>query len=281
MKTHKLTEGQLTRYRDYLRQEERSPATIEKYMHDTEEFFQWLLAAPVTKEVVIAWKDELRSRGLAPATVNAKLCAVNGLLRFLGWDECRVKLLRIQKRSFREQERALSKTEYLRLLDAARNRGEPRLKLLMEAICSTGIRVSEVRYLTVEAVRAGRAVVSLKGKVREILLPGKLCRELQKYARKQKIVSGEIFLTKDGGRLSRKQIWREMKSLCVKAGVEASKVYPHNLRHLFATAFYKVCRDISKLADVLGHSSINTTRIYLQTTGAEHVRHLNQMSLIL
>ena len=158
--------------------------------------------------------------------------------------------------------------------------GRTRLALLMETICATGIRVSEVKYITAEAVETGRAEISLKGKIRTILLPGKPCRKLQKYARKQKIVSGEIFLTRNGKGLSRRQIWAEMKSLCEKAGVAATKVFPHNLRHLFAQAFYRVCHDVVKLADVLGHSSIETTRIYLISTGAEHVRQLDRLGLI-
>ncbi len=280
MRSRHITIKRFERYKDHLLQEERSPATVEKYLRDVKEFVRWLDGGPVSKQSAVAWKSGLLSRGLTPATVNAKLCAVNSLLRFLGWDECRVKLLRVQRRVFREQARSLSREEYLRLLDTARDQGRTRLELLMEAICSTGIRVGEVKYLTVEAARAGKAVVTLKGKVRVILLPGKLCRKLLKYAQKQKTASGEIFLTKDGTSLSRKQIWREMKSLCAAAGVKPSKVFPHNLRHLFATVFYRACRDIVKLADVLGHSSIETTRIYLQSTGLEHTRCLERLELI-
>ena len=206
------------------------------------------------------------------------LSAVNRLLKFLGREECRIKFLRIQRRTFRERDRELTRAEYQRLLDAAA--GQERLGLLMEAICSTGIRVSEVRYITVEAARAGRTEIRLKGKIRTILLPAKLCRKLLRYAKKHKTASGEIFLTGNGKPVSRKQIWREMKKLCHKAGVESSKVFPHNLRHLFATVFYSACRDIVKLADVLGHSSINTTRIYLMTSGAEHARQLERLGLV-
>ena len=208
------------------------------------------------------------------------LSAVNRLLKFLGREECRVRSLRIQRRTFREQRRELTRGEYQRLLDAAAGLGRERLALLMETICATGIRVSEVQYITVEAARAGRTEIRLKGKIRTILLPSKLCRKLLKYARKQKTASGEIFLTRSGAPVSRRQIWREMKALCKEAGVEASKVFPHNLRHLFATAFYRACRDIVKLADVLGHSSIDTTRIYLMTTGAEHARQMEKLGLV-
>ena len=198
----------------------------------------------------------------------------------MGWDDCKVKFLRIQRRMFRDQSRDLTKMEYERLLETAKNQGKTRLALLMETICATGIRVSEVKYITLEAVYRGRTDIILKGKIRTILLPKKLCRKLLKYARKQKITSGEIFCTATGHSLSRRQIWREMKALCKAADVEKSKVFPHNLRHLFAVTFYKVCKDIVKLADVLGHSSIETTRIYLLSTGTEHIHTLEKLGLL-
>ena len=197
------------------------------------------------------------------------------------WPECRIKYLKIQRKLFRSTEKELTKEEYLRLLEAASGEGKDRLALLIETICATGIRVSEVKYITMEAAQTGCADVALKGKIRTILLPRKLCRKLQKYARKQKIASGEIFLTRNGKGISRRQIWAEMKALCKKAGVAPSKVFPHNLRHLFARTFYRVCRDVAKLADVLGHSSIETTRIYLISTGIEHTRQLERLGLIL
>lgn len=280
MKKRKLTSEHLGGYRDYLRQEERSPATIEKYIRDVEEFGRWLKGRAVTKETAVLWKAHLLDQGLMPVTVNTKLSALNGLFRFLGWEECRIKFLKIQRRIFREDSRELTREEYRRLLDTARARGRDQLALLMETICAAGMRVSELRYITVEAARRGRAEISLKGKVRTILLPGKLCRKLIKYANKQKIALGEIFLTRDGRSLSRKQIWKEMKMLCSGAGVKASKVFPHNLRHLFAATFYRTSRDIVKLADLLGHSSINTTRIYLLSTGAEHIQELERLELI-
>ena len=280
MKKRKLTSEHLGGYRNYLRREERSPATIEKYIRDVEEFSRWLKGRAVTKETAVLWKAHLLDQGLMPVTVNTKLSALHGLFRFLGWAECRIKFLKIQRRIFREDSRALTREEYRRLLDTARARGREQLALLMETICAAGMRVSELRYITVEAVRRGRAEISLKGKVRTILLPGKLCRKLIKYASKQKIALGEIFLTRDGRSLSRKQIWKEMKMLCSGAGVKASKVFPHNLRHLFATTFYRTSRDIVKLADLLGHSSINTTRIYLLSTSAEHIRELERLELI-
>ena len=270
----------LDRYRDHLLQEERAPATVEKYLRDAGAFAAWLEGRPVSKELVHAWKEALIAQGRAPATVNAKLAAVNGLLVLLGAERCQARYLKLQRRAFRESARELTRGEYQRLVDAARRGGQTRLELLLETICATGIRVSELRYITVEAAGRGRAEVSLKGKVRVVLLPGKLCRTLLKYAQKHKIASGEVFLTRGGGSLSRKQIWREMKGLCAQAGVEPTKVFPHNLRHLFATAFYQATRDIVRLADVLGHSSIDTTRIYLAATGEEHVRQLERLRLI-
>lgn len=208
------------------------------------------------------------------------LSALNSLLDFLGFGDCRVKFLKVQRRMFRDDSRDLTRSDYNALTAAAKAQNKTRLALLMEAICATGIRVNEVQYITVEAARAGRAEVALKGKIRTILIPSKLCRKLLKYAKKQKIASGEIFLTKSGKGLSRRQIWAEMKRLCAAAGVEPSKVFPHNLRHLFATAFYRACKDIAKLADVLGHSSIETTRIYLVTSGTEHRKQLDRLGLI-
>lgn len=263
-----------------LQHDGRSPGTIEKYLRDVRAFAAWLDGRTLNRENAAGWRDHLLRSGYAPVTINSMLSAVNRFLKFSGREDCRIRFLRVQRKAFREQDRELCKAEYQRLLDAAQSRGQERLGLLMEAICSTGIRVSEVRYITLEAAQQGRADICLKGKIRTILLPSRLCRKLLKYARKQKIASGEIFLTRSGKSLSRRQIWREMKALCRNAGVESSKVFPHNLRHLFATSFYKACRDIVKLADVLGHSSINTTRIYLLTTGAEHARQLEKLGLV-
>ncbi len=275
-----LAENDISRFRDFLKSEEREPATIEKYVKEIKSFCEWLCGRPVTKEAVIEWKEHLQKQEYAPVTVNGKLSALNSFFSFMGWQELRVKFLRIQRRMFRAQSKELTKGEFEHLITTAQKEGKERLMLLMETICATGIRVSELPYITVEAARAGRAEVDLKGKIRVILLPGKLCRKLIKYAEGQKTTAGVIFLTKNGTNLSRRQIWREMKELCTKADVESSKVFPHNLRHLFAVSFYKICKDIVKLADVLGHSSIETTRIYLLTTGEEHARHLEMMRLV-
>ena len=275
-----ITLEQIQGYRAHLHREERAPGTIEKYLRDVRSFAVWLGEREISKEAVASWKEHLMSSGYDAGTVNVKLAAVNAFLRFADWEDCRVKSLKRQRRVFREHSRELTREEYERLLRAAGAMGRERLELLMETICATGIRVSETRYITVEAAKEGKAEVSLKGKVRTILLPAKLCRKLLKYAKRKKIASGEIFLTRSGKAMTRKQIWAEMKSICKKAGVETSKVYPHNLRHLLARCFYRACRDIAKLADVLGHSSVETTRIYLISTGAEHAKTLEGLRLV-
>ena len=280
MNTRKLTERELSAYQAHLLREERAPATVAQYLRDAGMFAAQLDGAQVTRQAAAAWRDRLLAQGRTPATVNAKLSALNGLFRFLGWEDCRVRPLKVQRRVFRDPGRELSQEEYRRLLEAAREQGRERLALLLETVCSTGIRVSELRFVTVEAARRGRAEVALKGKIRTVLLPGRLCRKLLKYAGKHRTAFGEIFRTRGGGSLSRKQIWQEMKRLCAAAGVAPSKVFPHNLRHLFATTFYRATRDIVRLADVLGHSSIETTRIYLTTTGAEHARQLERLGLL-
>ena len=280
MKEKQITAERIAAFSDHLRRAERSAGTIENYLRHVRAFAAWLGDRPVTRQAASDWKAHLLSQGYSPNTINAMLGGLNGFFSFAGWKRCRVKALRLQRQLFREDSRELSRSEYDRLVAAAHETGRERLALLMEAICATGIRVSEVRYLTVEAAERGKAEISLKGKIRTILIPGKLRRKLLQYARKNKTASGEIFLTRNGKGMSRKQIWAEMKAICEKAGVAPSKVFPHNLRHLFARTFYKVCRDVAKLADVLGHSSIETTRIYLISTGAEHARQLEQLGLV-
>lgn len=280
MGKYQLERDKIRQFISHLRRLEYTEGSIEKYRRDLELFRGWLGERRDVRAAAAAWKEHLLESGYRPETVNGKLSAVNKFFAFLGWPECRVKYLRIQRRLFRNTERELGKEEYLRLLETAEGLGKQRLGLLMETICATGIRVSEVKYITVEAVQAGRAEISLKGKIRTILIPNKLCRKLQKYARQQKTVSGEIFLTRNGKGLTRRQIWAEMKALSRQAGVAATKVFPHNLRHLFARTFYRSSRDVARLADVLGHSSIETTRIYLISTGVEHARQLERLGLI-
>lgn len=270
----------LERFAAYLRREEKSAGTVENYLRDAARFIAFFAEREeLTKEDVAAWRDTLAAEGgYAACSVNRMVAAVNALLRFLGMDGLCVKALRVQRRAFRDRSRELTREEYERLLEAASD--NPRLYLLLETLAGVGIRVGETEYITVEAAQAGRAEIRLKGKVRTILLPAKLCRKLLKYARKNKIASGAIFRTRSGRPISRRQIWAEMKALCEKAGVEKSKVFPHNLRHLFARMFYKVTRDIVKLSDVLGHSSIETTRVYLISTGEEHEKVLDRLGLV-
>ena len=260
-RNHTIREEDLCRFSRHLHDLEYAPGSIEKYLRDLTAFQHWLAGRTVTQREIAAWKEYLHSLGCRSETVNTKLSALNRFFAFQGWSGLRARYYRIQRRFFRSTEREMTREDYGRLLSTAEGMGKTRLALLMETICATGIRVSEVKYITLEALRAGRAEISLKGKVRTILIPGKLCRKLERYAKKQNIATGEIFLTRRGKGLSRRQIWAEMKALCARAGVAASKVFPHNLRHLFARTFYRASRDVAQLADVLGHSSIETTRI--------------------
>lgn len=275
-----ITETELENYAVWLQENEKAKPTIEKYLKDIRSFACWLGGSPVTKEQTALWKQHLLDRHYAPVTINSKLAALNSFLSFTGRGDCRVKFLKIQRRMFRDQSRELTRAEYDRLISTAGELGRHRLALLMETMGSTGIRVSEIRFITVKAAKKGRTDVSLKGKIRTILIPSKLCKKLLKYAKNNGIKSGEIFVTAGGKSLSRRQIWAEMKKLCKSAGVEQTKVFPHNLRHLFAEAFYRAYKDISGLADVLGHSSIETTRIYLVTTGTEYRKKLSRLGLL-
>ena len=275
-----ITSEMLEQFQSYLKNEEKESSTIAKYLHNVQVFVGWLGEKEITKEKLTGYKEYLIEKKYNPKTINGILSAINKFLTFVGQSELKVKYLRIQRQLFRHSNKELTQAEYMKLLNKAQELGKERLSLLMQTICATGIRVSELKYITVEAVKVGKAEISLKGKIRTILLTGKLCKKLLKYAKHKKITSGEIFITRSGRGLGRKQIWAEMKALCKKSGVAAGKVFPHNLRHLFARAFYKVCKDVAKLADVLGHSSIETTRIYLISTGAEHLQTLNKLQLL-
>ena len=280
MKERKMTAEMVLAFKKQLVAEELAEGTIRKYERDLAAFAAWVKDAEITKERSAKWKEHLIGQGYAPVTVNSMLAAVNTFFKFAGWHDCCIRFLKIQRKLFRDQSRELTAAEFKRLVETADATGRKRMAMLLETMAATGIRVSEVRYITVEAAQRGRAEIALKGKIRTILLSAKLCRKLLKYARKNQIASGEIFLTRSGRGVSRKQIWAEMKRLCRTAGVEASKVFPHNLRHLFATAFYRASKDIAKLADVLGHSSVETTRIYLVSTGAEHVQQLDRLGFV-
>ena len=275
-----LTEQAFDQFEDYLRHDEREESTIEAYLRSLTRFAEWADGRSVTKELAMEWKTALSESGYRPISVNAMLAAVNKFFTCMGREDCKVKYLKLQRQMFRKSEKDLSKEEYQRLVQTAHEKGDLRMELILETICATGIRVGELKYITVEAVRAGVAEIALKGKIRTILLPHRLCRKLQKYAKQQKIASGKLFLTQDGLPVSRQSIWTRMKALCEAAGVERSKVFPHNLRSLFARSFYGSCHDVVRLADVLGHSSIETTRIYLMSTGKEYLRQLDKLGLV-
>ena len=275
-----LTEREFDQFEDYLRHDEREESTIEAYLRSLTRFAEWADGRSVTKELAMEWKTALSESGYRPISVNAMLAAVNKFFTCMGREDCKVKYLKLQRQMFRKSEKDLSKEEYQRLVQAAHEKGDLRMELILETICATGIRVGELKYITVEAIRAGVAEIALKGKIRTILLPRRLCRKLQKYAKQQKIASGKIFLTQDGLPVSRQSIWTRMKALCEAAGVERSKAFPHNLRSLFARSFYGSCHDVVRLADVLGHSSIETTRIYLMSTGKEYLRQLDKLGFV-
>lgn len=279
-KKMQLTQREFDQFEDYLRHDEREESTIEAYLRSLTRFAEWADGRAVTKELAMEWKAALAEAGYRPISVNAMLAAVNKFFTCMGREDCKVKYLKLQRQMFRKSEKDLSKEEYQRLVQAAHEKGDLRMELILETICATGIRVGELKYITVEAVRAGVAEIALKGKIRTILLPHRLCRKLQKYAKQQKIASGKIFLTQDGLPVSRQSIWTRMKALCEAAGVERSKAFPHNLRSLFARSFYGSCHDVVRLADVLGHSSIETTRIYLMSTGKEYLRQLDKLGLV-
>lgn len=278
MKETILTESLISIYRQTLIQEEKSAATMEKYLRDVRAFFTFIGSTPLSKELVMAYKQQLMEQRYAVRSINSMLGSVNSLLSFLGCPECRVKTIRQQREVYCAEGKELTKGEYMNLLDAARKK--PQLRLVMETICGTGIRVSELRYFTVEAVAKGEVTVTCKAKTRRILLPKKLQRLLLDYAKKNGIRSGAIFITRKGNPLNRSNIWTQMKRLCLEAGVKASKVFPHNLRKLFARTFYSIEKDIAKLADILGHSSIDTTRIYIISTGTEHRRKIERLGLV-
>jgi integrase/recombinase XerD len=267
----------ISTFKEYLKREEKSNATIDKYARDIRTFFEYLAEREVTKELTISYKEHLSGQYMA-ASVNSMLAAINCYLRFIGKPDCCVKLFKIQRQIFAAEERELSRSEYQRLVKAAKN---TRLSLVLQTICATGIRVSELQYFTVEAVQKGKAVVSCKNKTRIVFIPIPLQRLLKEYIKKSGRKAGAIFVSRNGKLLNRSNIWREMKALCSKAGVLPEKVFPHNLRHLFARTFYSVEKDIVKLADVLGHSSINTTRIYTMETGCRYLRQIEQVQKIL
>lgn len=281
MKEYFLTGKEIDAFREFLREEEKSENTLRKYIRDVKAFANYVQNSAITKEIVIGYKQDLIDSGYAVRSINSMLAAVNRLLSFLGRYDLRVKPLKVQQQIFRPEEKELTKAEYERLCRTAEKKHNERLSLILQTICGTGIRVSELQYITVEAARRGEAVVRCKAKTRSVFIVRELKQKLLRYAAEHNIQSGRIFITRTSRPIGRTNIWREMKALCEEAGVEPQKVFPHNLRHLFARVFYGLEKDIAKLADILGHTSINTTRIYIIGTGTEHRRRMERMSLII
>lgn len=279
MKKRKITRELVKLFSEYLHQDEKSETTIKKYMRDLGTFEEFSGGRDIDKNFVLSYKEMLTEK-YAITSENSMLAALNSFFRFCGWEELCVKQFKIQKKTYCSEEKELTKGEYLRLIETAEKSNNERLSLVIQTICGTGIRVSELAFITVEALYRSEAIVSCKGKTRTVFIVSALRKKLLRYAKKQGIENGILFVTKNGKALDRSNIWREMKSLCEEARVNPEKVFPHNLRHLFARTFYSIEKDIAKLADILGHSSINTTRIYIITTGAEHKRRMENMRLI-
>lgn len=281
MKALRITENIIDRFRNYLRLEEKSENTVEKYIRDVKAFYRYIGNQTVTKEAAIKYKENLLSDSYAIRSINSIISSLNSFFVFMGCGEMKIKTIKEQRQIFCTEEKELTREEYIRLLEAAEKRGNKRLNLILQTICGTGIRVSELRFITVEAVKKGQAFVFCKGKRRIVFIIKALQKKLLRYAAEQKIHLGCIFITKTGRPVSRTNIWRDMKNLCKSAKVDPGKVFPHNLRHLFARVFYSIEKDIAKLADILGHSSINTTRIYIISTGTEHRERMENMRLVI
>ena len=277
---HLISIELLEQFREKMWENERSKATVEKYLRDIRTFITFAgEECMIDKDTVIAYKTYLLEK-YAPASVNSMLAALNSFFKENGWYDCVVKAIKIQKEAFRSGKKELTREEYYRLLQAAKRQKNQRLYMLLQTICSTGIRVSELEYITVEALHTRRAVVSLKGKTRTVILPMELCRQLKQYIKENNIKSGTIFVTRSGKSMNRSNIWKEMKELCKSAGVDREKVFPHNLRHLFACTYYQLNKDITHLADILGHSNINTTRIYTLVSGEEQEKQISMLGLV-
>ena len=280
MKNRTITRESIKQFKDFLKEDEKSEATICKYLRDLECFAEYMQEKPIDKSIILAYKNSLKKK-YAVSSTNSMLAAVNSYLKFVGLESYCVKYFKVQKDAYCSDQAELTHEEYVLMLKTALKTGNKRLYLLMQTICATGIRVSELEYITVQAVYSGEAVVDCKGKIRRIFIIPELCSKLIEYAEEEKIKSGPVFTTRSGKPLNRCNIWREMKLVCNLAGVPESKVYPHNLRHLFARTFYNLEKDIVKLADVLGHANINTTRVYVMTTGEEHRKKMEQLNLVI
>lgn len=274
-----ITQENIQAYKNHLIDEEKSSLTLEKYIRDITAFSEWIGNKPIEKTDVLSYKEYL-TENYAPASVNSMLSSINSFFAFNEWYNLKVKTLKIQRQIFSGEDKELSKSEYNRLLCAAKSKGNEKLYLLMQTICSTGIRVSELKFISVESAKKKKAIINLKGKMRIIMLPDTLCRMLLDYAKSKNINEGCIFVTRNGKPLDRSTIWKLMKNLCKSAGVKKEKVFPHNLRHLFARTYYSLQKDIVRLADILGHSSVNTTRIYTMDTGIIHRKQIQKLGLL-
>ena len=276
----KITNELIKKFKNYLINEEKSQATVEKYIRDITTFAKWLNGRSIDKSVVIEYKQTI-VEAYAPTSANSMLSSINSFFAYMEWYDCKVKTFKVQKQIFANQDKELTKDEYEKLLRAAQQNKNEKLYLLMQTICGTGIRVSELRYISIEAISKGQAIINSKGKMRVVILPDKLCAALKKYAKKQGILGGSIFVSKNGKPLDRSNIWKMMKNLCESAGVPKDKVFPHNFRHLFARTYYSLEKDVVRLADILGHSSVNTTRIYTMETSTVHRMQLQRLGLLL
>ena len=276
-----ITSVLIDAYSKHLVLEEKSELTIKKYLRDIIAFGAFVKDEEITKETVIRYKQKLSDDGYALRSVNSVIASLNSLFDFSGWSECRVRSLKIQKEIFCSEEKEISKAEYERLVRAAQRKGNERLCLLMQTICATGIRISELRYIDMTAVQTGQAIIRCKGKMRMVFLPKQLCKMLKEYIRRRNITSGSVFQSKNGRPLDRSNIWSDMKKLCDSAGVPKGKVFPHNLRHLFARTYYALHKDVVRLADILGHSSVNTTRLYTIESGTVHQKQIQMLGLLL
>ncbi len=276
-----ITEQMIGGYQDYLKIEEKSSATIKKYLCDIRKLADYASGRPVNKELMLSYKEKLLYKdNYKPGSINSFLIAANRFFNYMGWYGINVKAYKVQEQTFRPENKCLSREEYFRLVKGARKKGRKRLVMVLQAICATGIRVSELQFFTVSAVRKGIVEINCKGKIRTVLLPDGLRKELLYYIGKEGIKQGRVFCTLSGKAVNRSNIWKEMKAVCDVAGVKPEKVFPHNLRHLFAVSYYRIKKDIAKLADILGHSNIETTRIYIRTTGKEYKKQLDQMGLV-
>ena len=280
-KMMKLTDGIINNFKEHLVDNDRSAYTVEKYIRDVVKFRFFAGSDELTKETSGEYKNYLIRNGYSVRSINSMLSSINALFEFLDRNDLKVKTIKMQRSVYCPEDKELTRAEYQRLCTTAKMKKNNRLELIIETVCSTGIRIGELKYITVESAKRGEAVVTLKGKTRYVFIPKELKRKLLRYSKEQNIKSGIIFITRTGKAVNRTNVWRDMKNLCKDAGVKPEKVFPHNLRHLFARTFYNIDKDIAKLADILGHSNVDTTRIYIISTGAEHRRLIEKMKLIL